>query len=455
LDKINISGKDVLWGYVSQVCNIGAQLFILPALFYFLPGKVLGVWYIFINITSFSVLFGLVFQSSFSRNMSYAFGGAPSLLKEGVDVAPIVSNEPNIPLIKGLIISMKRFYGWGALIMLILLLVPGAPYFHYLSAGMPEQTEITHSWCLNSLGAAVGFYSLYLGSILQGRGYMKEYNQLAIINRLVYVVLVYILISRGYSLWSIAIANLVSSIVNYIAGRLLAYKNNLRSELKRVKAYTGNLTRIVWANTYKLSITTLVIYLSTKGNLFYVSFFLPLDMIAKYGLSLQVVNVLATISLLYYYNYSPLVAQGWVNNDTAVVKRIYTKSLSVCLLAFILGSAGVLLFGDWGLALIRSNTTFLPVMPLALLFFAYLLDTNHTLALNLIISRNKVPHLSASIVSAIAILLFIPVMAVTLGWGIYGVIAAVGLVQLCYQNWKWPLLVSRRLRLGFRDLLGK
>lgn len=449
MDKINISRKDIVWGYLSQVFNVGANLFILPVMFYFLSSEVLGIWYIFINIGTFATLFGLVFQSSFSRNISYAFGGATSLKEDDIDMDATVLDGPNVPLVKNLIRTMRRFYGLISVGMLLFLLVLGVPYFYHLAAILPERSEIVLSWSLYALSIAFGFYCLHFGSILQGRGYIKEYNQLIIINRLVYVVLVYAFVSNGFHIWGIALANAISAMVNYIAGNALAYKDRLRKILSSVDVSPQNLMKIIWTNTYKLTFASLLIYISTKGNLFYASLFLPLGMIAKYGLSLQVVNVLTTASLLYYFSYSPMIAQSWITRKIDMVRDIYTKSLAICLLIYISGAVCVLAFGDWGLELIRSNTTFLPTIPLALLFAVYLLDTNHALALNLLISRNKVPHLKASLWSAISIFVLIPLFVVKFGMGIYGVICAVGAVQLCYQNWKWVRVASRSLKMGY------
>lgn len=107
------------------------------------------------------------------------------------------------------------------------------------------------------------------------------------------------------------------------------------------------------------------------------------------------------------------------------------------------------LFGNWGLRLIGSGTTLLPAEPLLLLFVVYLLDSNQALAINLISSSNKVPYMPAAIVSAVAIFILMPVLIIVFDLGVSGAILAIGLVQLCYQNWKWVADVSKRLRLNY------
>lgn len=463
MSKIVITRKDVVWGYVAQGCNIGANIFILPAIFRYLSSNTLGIWYIFVNLGTFATLIGLVFQTSFSRNISYAFGGATSLLKDGVDFEADVLGESNFPLIKSLIHAMRRFYSYVSVVMIVFLIFIGSLYISYLSRGLHDQTVIIISWIFYSLSVVASFYCLSFSCILQGRGYIKEYNQLIIINRLVYMVLVFGLLYAGYGILGIAIANCISTIINFILGDILAYKDGLREILKQTEMQAKDLMGIIWQNTYKLGLANMALFFSTRGSLFYASLFLPLATVAKYGLSMQVVNVFCSVSLLYYYSYSAYISQSWVTKEIDVIRRIYSKSLVLFLFLYIIGCISILLLGDWALNLIGSGTTFLPTLPLALLFVVYLFDSNQTLALNLISSENKVPYLASSLWSALGIFILIPIFVRYFDWGIIGAILAVGVVQLCYQNWKWVLTVSdglemnyiQQIRYGVSNWLGK
>lgn len=449
MSKIVITRKDVVWGYVAQGCNIGANIFILPAIFRYLPSDTLGIWYVFVNLGTFATLIGLVFQTSFSRNISYAFGGATSLIKEGIDSDADVLGESNFPLIKSLIRAMRRFYSYVSVVMIVFLILIGTLYIRYLSASLNDQNFIIASWILYSSSVVVSFYCLYFSSILQGRGYIKEYNQLVIINRLVYMVLVFVLLYSGYGIIGIAIANCISTIINFILGNILAYKDGLGEVLKQTEIQAKNLMAVIWQNTYRLGLANMALFFSTRGSLFYVSLFLPLATVAKYGLSIQVVNVFVSVSLLYYYSYSAYISQSWVTKELDVIRRIYSKSLVLFIFLYITGCVSILFLGDWALELIGSGTTFLPTLPLALLFVVYLLDSNQALALNLISSENKVPYLASSLWSALAIFILTPIFIIYFDWGIVGAILAIGVVQLCYQNWKWVLSVSTILDMNY------
>lgn len=449
MSKIVITRKDVVWGYVAQFCNIGANILILPAIFRFLPSEILGIWYVFINLGMLATLIGVVFQTTFSRNIAYAFGGATSLLREGVDAEAEVLDSSNYPLIKSLIRAMHRFYSYVSVAMALLLFTLGTVYIYYLTRDFADSQTVLLAWILYASSVVVGFYCIHFSSILQGRGYIQEYNQLVIINRLVYMSLSYFLLFSGYGILGVVIANCASGIVNLVVGQYLAFKDHLRQVLRSTVASSTDVMSIIWKNTYRQGLANLAMYLSTKGCLFYASLFLPLATIARYGLSLQVVNVLTTISLLYYASYSPYIAQSWVTKDFRNIRRIYTKSLVLMLLLYVSGSVAVLLLGDWGLNLIGSGTSLLPTYPLALLFLVYLLDSNQSLAIQLISSENKVPYLAASLISGVAIFILIPLFIKGFDWHIYGLILAVGFVQLCYQNWKWVNVVSKEIKLNY------
>jgi len=82
------------------------------------------------------------------------------------------------------------------------------------------------------------------------------------------------------------------------------------------------------------------------------------------------------------------------------------------------------------------------------------LETNHGLAAQMILTKNEVPFVKASIISGTAtiVLLFLSLKFTTIG--IWGMILAPGITQIVYQNWKWPLQVIRDLDIKFKDYIN-
>jgi hypothetical protein len=60
--------------------------------------------------------------------------------------------------------------------------------------------------------------------------------------------------------------------------------------------------------------------------------------------------------------------------------------------------------------------------------------------------KNEVPFYKAAIISGIATVIVLYVFLHFLDYGIWAMILAPGLVQIAYQNWKWPLKLNKEIK---------
>jgi hypothetical protein len=111
-----------------------------------------------------------------------------------------------------------------------------------------------------------------------------------------------------------------------------------------------------------------------------------------------------------------------------------------------LGGAAFVLLGDMVIALLQSDTTFLPTTMLCAVLVISLLEQNHVLAATFIMADNKIPFMWPSLISGAATIVLLLVMLGPIGMGLWGMILAPGIAQLAYQNWRWPSMVIRELR---------
>ena len=83
-----------------------------------------------------------------------------------------------------------------------------------------------------------------------------------------------------------------------------------------------------------------------------------------------------------------------------------------------------------------------------------LLEGNHSNFATIIATSNKVPFVTAGLAAGflIAILTFISLRYTSLG--LTGVVLVQGLIQLAYNNWKWPLYVLNDLNVSLKDFLN-
>lgn len=448
-NKINITKQDIIWSYIAQFFNMGVNIIILPVILKMLPSNVLGIWYVFLTIGSFAVLLDFGFQPTFTRNVAFLFSGATSLQKEGIDSSQPLLDIPNYALLKTLIKAMKKFYGYSSSVMLFILLVFGSLYVNHLSSDLQEYKSIMISWVIYAIGTSFSFFYYYFNSLLLGRGLVKENNLLIIISKSVYMITAVLGMLLGYGIISMAFATCLSIVVNRIFAVYFFYKGGLKARLETANLEDKNvslLMRIVSYNATKVGFANLAIFFTTKGNLFFVSWFLPLTIVGQYGLTIQIITFVCSMSMLYFQAHIPLVAKYRVEKDIPSIAKVFGESLVIMAILYFIVAVILFFFGNYILTFIGSKTLLLSGLPLFLLLLIYFLDTNHAIALNLLITKNTIPYLIAALVSGFSIGILSPIFMGVFHWGIYGAIIATGIVQLFYHNWKWPIEAGKDLQ---------
>ena len=109
------------------------------------------------------------------------------------------------------------------------------------------------------------------------------------------------------------------------------------------------------------------------------------------------------------------------------------------------GGTAWLLLGNRLLELIHSDTMFIPTEMLLLYLLFQILEKNHSIAAGFIQADNRIPFFIPSLVSGGVTLLLIWLLLDIFDMGLWGIILAPGIVQLCYQNWKWPWTLYKEL----------
>lgn len=450
---IKITKKDVLWGYIAQFFNIGAGILILPLILKLLPSELLGIWYIFLAIAGFVQMLDFGFAPVFSQNTAYLFSGATKLQPHGIDNHSERLSTPNYALLKGLIAIMKRFYGYVSIIVVFVLLTIGSWYIYFQINHSDSCQEVMISWFIYTVSIVLNFYYSYYSALLTGRGFIKENNQLIIITRFSYIALAAIGLILGYGLIAVASANLFSNIINRILAVHWFYKRGLKETLKNTVTSKEKLFPIVWYNARKYGISNLGSFFVQKGNLLFISMFLSLETVASYGLTMNLVNILSGVSPLYLRSHLPELYKDRVENNIPEIRRIFGESLFVYYLFYLAGATILILFGEVCLELLHSKTQILSFTTLIIILFVQFLETNHFMAATLLTTRNEVPYLKASIISGLAIAILVPLSLQFTDWGILGVIILTGIIQLSYNNWKWPLMVNRELQKNYFQLM--
>ena len=449
---IQITKRDIVWSYASYILQTSASFFLLPIILNKLPSAELAIWYVFLSITALINLLDFGLQPTIMRNVSYIFSGARKLSKQGV----IIQNEQlpiDYSLLKSLIKTVKKLYIIISLIIAISMFSIGSMYIKSITLNLINQDQILNAWYIYIISIVFNFYFYYYTPLLTGRGKIAESNQTIVMSKLSFLLISVIGLFLGYGLMAVAIGNLIGSFVNRATSFYFFYDQEVKRELKDNKIKAINLLPVLWNNAYKMGLVSIGAFLITKGNTLIASKFLNLEIVAKYGLTLQIIMLLSTVSSIYFRTYIPKFNNNRMLGNVKKIKIDYSKSLFIMNSIYLIGALVILFIGNSVLSLLGSNTLLLPKMYVFALLVIIYLETNHSNCATLITTKNEVPFVKPALLSGIGVLFLGLVSVKYLNIGLAGLILSQGFVQLLYNNWKWPHEIYKDLDTNYFEVI--
>lgn len=443
----NIGRKDLLWSYGATIFMVGAGVILLPFILRSMPAETVGIWNIFQTISGLVFLLDFGFRPSFARTISYIFAGVRTLERDGVtQVAE--DAEVDYSLLRGTILVMRRFYRWIALGVLALLGTIGTLYFLYiLQKYSGDRTDALVAWGLLVVIRCYDLYTYYYDALLTGKGYIRRSNQIMMLGQGIYIAMAIALIYAGFGLTAIVGAQVISTIVRRLLAYWVFYTPELKAHLKTAAASaTEPILQAIYPNAIKVGLTSLGGFMVNQSALLIGSAWLSLEDIACYGITMQVMTILGRCATVAYQTYIPKIAQCRAEKDVTGLGRYYRYSTCSLVAIYVVGGLAWLLLGPMALGWIGSETRFVGSMMLAVMLIISLLEQNHAMAAGFIMADNKIPFFIPSLLSGAGTVVLLLLFLGLLNWGIWGLILAPGIAQLCYQNWKWPSVIIRELK---------
>ena len=282
---------------------------------------------------------------------------------------------------------------------------------------------------------------------------VAEANRAAIYSKLCYFILCILLLLLNWGLFAVVVANFISPFVQ----RAICYKVYFTKDLKRKldndisKAEIKETFSIIWFNAKRLGVNFIGAYIINKSSMFIVGFYLPLTIVGSYGVMIQILTILSSIAQTLFLTYQPKFSNCRVSGDLYTFKKTMSQTLLFYWVVMIVG--GLLLFycAPSILGLIHSKTT-LPESSVVLLYtITIILEGNHSMFATLIVTKNEVPFVKPAIVSGGIIILLTVLCLQYTHWDLIGVVAIQFLVQLAYNNWKWPVVVLKELNFSAKE----
>lgn len=425
---------------------VGAGVILLPFMLNKLPEETIGIWNIFQVITALVALLDFGFQPSFARNISYVFSGVKELKREGVSEAA-AGSETDYGLLKTTLRAMQVFYRRMSLAVFVLLLTVGTGYMYYvLQQYEGDRTEVLIAWLLLIAINAVNLYTFYYDALLTGKGYVKRAQQINIVGQLCYLVLGIGLLYAGFGLVAVVLSQLAAIVTKRILMYRTFYTRELRAALD--SAEEGDyreILRTIMPNAVKMGLTSLGGWLVYKSAVLIGSAMLPLKVMAGFGITLQLIDILIRCGTVVYLSFVPKISQYRVERDYGQLRWIYKLSIGSMWLVVVAGGLGMIFLGNPILRLLHSQTMLIATGPMILLLVVHLLERNHVISWGFLLADNRVPFFIPSLIAGGVTIVLTWLFVGPMDWDIWGLIAAPGIAQAVYQNWKWPYVVIREL----------
>lgn len=445
---IEITRKDIIWSYVAKFFMIGAGLVTLPLILNMLTQEEVGMNYLMLTVSSIVGLLDFGFSPQFGRNFTYVNSGAKSLLKEGLREE--TGGEVDWHLLSVLIRTARYVYTRLSIIALAVMLSFGTIYIWYLTEGFTNVHNSLYIWILYSFSTYFNIYFSYYSSLLTGSGMVKEASQAAILSKSTYMILCVLFLLMDWGLFAVVAANFIAPFVQ----RFFCYKVYFTPDLKGKldndvsKTEINDTFKVIWFNAKKLGINFIGAYAVNKVGMFIIGFFLPLAVIGSYGLLVQLATIVSGLANTLFVTFLPKLSNLRVTGRKNELRRTISFSVVFGQIIMLAGALAILFIVPPFLELVNSKTALPEAGICALYLIVIALELNHSEFASVISTSNRVPYVVPSLVSGGIIVLITFIVLKFTSLGLLGVILVQGLVQLAYNNWRWPLWVFKELEMS-------
>ena len=297
-------------------------------------------------------------------------------------------------------------------------------------------------------------YTLYYDALLQGKGLIKISKQIAVVGHLMFLFAAASSLLLGYGLIAIVVAQACSIfLIRFLSYRVF-FTNEFRHLLEQATPHhRGDVLKLIYPNAVKVGLTGLGAFLVLRSTIIIGSLFLPLNQ-GSYGISMQLIFVLSGIAGTYIFTFLPKIAKLRVEGNSHEIADLYLKGQLIVIATYFVGGVALITLGEWAITLIGSETRLLAPSILLVALLISLLETNHSVAATILLTKNHVPFFKPALLSCAATIILLLLLLETSTMGVWALVLAPGIVQASYQNWKWPLEVHLDLGINSRKILS-
>ena len=435
----------VAWTLVFAAVRSCGNLLVLPLMVRRLSQEDLGFWYVFLSLAGISALVDMGFFTSMSRAAAYLWAGAEKLERFGITPAReevTVTREPNYRLLADLVKTMRLYYVWLALLVTAVMATFGTAWILHQSHHFMESRAILASWLLFLGAIFLNTVSGMWHPLLSGINQVRLNQQILIWGLLANYAATFLGLLLGAGLLAPVLGYLMMGLVSRIAAQVMFDRLTQATRFRRSARWSASLLTTLWPTAWRTGIVTIGIYATLNLSTLICTAFLGLKTAASFGLSLQLVLAAMSVATGFFIVKIPLIAQLQAQGRRSEISQIVFPRMRWFWAVYIALSAIAVFFGEPILRdLLHSNTPLLSRAVFTGLFFVIGLEGHHAIFRELTLTSNQNPFATPVIISGALIVCLSIILVGRIG--IWGVIIAPGIVQICFNNW-WTVLVGLR-----------
>ncbi|HHJ4522446.1 TPA: O-unit flippase-like protein [Citrobacter freundii] len=437
--RVFIKNIQLMVGLINQSCNIIVPFIITFASLKILPQEQGSIWLMFLSMVILVNLFDFGLSPTILRNVSYVTAGAQHLSKDALDEIKF-SDTISFSLLGRLIVDIKIIYKKLTFLAVLVITICGGCYFFFVT---PKDilSETMVSWLIFSTGLLLSLYYLYYTPILSGFGEIHYANLSNIYGRLSWLVFSLLCIPIGLTLINLSLSFLLSIIVARMSSAYFYNRNRYAKEIKKTKPAYKSTIPYISGSAIKLGLATVGNVAINRAPIIIAGIAFSLNIAGAFTLTMQIFLAIISVSNVYLAVKIPILSQLIIKNEKVEVKKMVMKIIVVSVALYLLGVIIFVFSSDMIISLTGSKVGFLETKYILLLGVILLLDLNHNICASILTAGNKIPFVIPVIISGALISISGWLFADVFNMGVIGLIAAQGIVQLSYNNWRWPVMV--------------
>lgn len=460
--KMKLFQKDVTWGYISYALNSGINIILLPFMLIYLSSNELGLWYNFAAIGALVGLLDFGFLTTMTRNVSYSWNGAQSILKIGVD-QNTWTGKPNIKLFAKILIVSKKYYLLIAGLAFLLLATFGSVYVYKISnAHDILNNSIFHSWFVYSIAIFFNIYYSYWTPFLKGIGEIKKQYQLNVYSKITQLIITVFTLSLGFGLLGVCLSYLGSVIILRILSKKIFYNlseikkinNEMRSFIPSIeKSEIKDLFTTLLPSIYKQGSLSISNYMVDKTSVLICTSVFGLSIASQLGLTLQIFGLISTISNVMFNTYLPKMIKEKAAGNYLKSLSLLLASIKTQFIILLLGFITISIFGNFIIDFIGSETSLLNTPQILLISIYFFIFNTQLYCINYIIIDNKFPMIRSYIITGLSIVICQYFLAINFKvFGVTPIIVSQIVILLLYNFWKWPTVILNEHNLKIKSI---